>query len=137
MYTKHYNLIIGLGALVSLIGCENNNDDATDSPYPSDRVGSDDMSDGDGDDSAYDKTTLDQSESSDAIEITAEIRRAIVEDDSMSINAQNSKIITEESGLVTLRGVVDSEQEKNAIEAIAKGVTGVTRVDNQLEVDTD
>lgn len=137
MYTNRYNIILGLGALVSLASCESENNSTDDSVNTNDRVESENMRDNDGDDSTYDKSTLDQSESSSAIAITAEIRRAIVEDDRMSINAQNSKIITEESGLVTLRGVVNSNEEKNAIDAIANGVTGVTRVDNQLEVNTD
>ena len=45
----------------------------------------------------------------------------------------NVKIITN-AGIVTLRGPVKTEQEKSAIEAKAKQVAGVTRVDNQLEI---
>lgn len=80
------------------------------------------------------KTPIDQSEQTADVRITAAIRRAIMDDKSMSVNAQNVKIITEQSGVVTLRGPVDSQAEKDAIEAKAKGVAGVTRVDNQLEV---
>lgn len=137
MYTNRYNIILGLGALVSLASCEAENNNTNDSVNTNDRVESENTRDNDGDDSAYNKTTLDQSESSNAIAITAEIRRTIVGDERMSINAQNSKIITDESGVVTLRGVVNSNEEKNAIDAIANAVTGVTRVDNQLEVNAD
>lgn len=80
------------------------------------------------------KTPLDQSEASADVKITAAIRRAILDDKSMSVNAQNVKIVTEQSGVVTLRGPVDTQAEKDAIEAKAKAVAGVTRVDNQLEV---
>jgi hypothetical protein len=80
------------------------------------------------------KTAMDQSESSAAIRITAAIRRAILEDKSMSVAAQNCTVIAEETGLVTLRGVLNSQAEKDSIEAKAKAVAGVTRVDNQLEV---
>lgn len=81
------------------------------------------------------KTPIDQSNSKADIDITAAIRRAIMEDKSMSVNAQNCKIITE-AGVTTLRGPVNSQAEKDAIEAKAKSVAGVTRVDNQLEVKT-
>jgi osmotically-inducible protein OsmY len=80
------------------------------------------------------KTPLDQSESASSIRITADIRRAVMEDTKMSVNAQNCKIITDEAGAVTLRGVVNSQQERDAIEAKAKATAGVTRIDNQLEI---
>jgi osmotically-inducible protein OsmY len=35
---------------------------------------------------------------------------------------------------VTLRGVVETQLEKDAIDAIAKNIAGASRVDNQLEV---
>jgi hyperosmotically inducible periplasmic protein len=76
----------------------------------------------------------DQSNASIDVRITAEIRRAIMDADTMSINAQNCKIVTDKSGVVTLRGPVDSQAEKDAIEAMAKGVAGVTSVVNELEV---
>ncbi len=79
------------------------------------------------------KTPLDQNENAADIKITADIRRAIMDDKAMSTNAQNCKVITEK-GMVTLRGPVDSQAEKDSVEAKAKAVAGVTRVDNQLEV---
>lgn len=81
-------------------------------------------------------TPLDQSESAADIEITAQIRRAIMQDGNMSVSAQNSKIITN-GGVVTLRGVVANEGEKQAIEAKAAATAGVVRVDNQLEAKTE
>lgn len=80
------------------------------------------------------KTPMDQSESSANIRITADIRKAILDDKSMSVNAQNCKVITESTGVVTLRGPVNSQAEKDAIGAIAKAVAGVTRVDNLLDI---
>lgn len=80
------------------------------------------------------KTPMDQSESIGDIRITAAIRRAILDDKSMSINATNCKIITDKSGMVTLRGPVNSRAELESIEAKARGVAGVTKVDNLLEV---
>jgi len=80
------------------------------------------------------QTSGDQAENPADREISANIRRAVVADDSLSTNAHNVKIITS-NGMVTLRGPVKSAQEKAAIEAKAKQVAGVTRVDNQLEVE--
>ena len=81
-------------------------------------------------------TPLEQSEASADIKTTADIRRAIMDDKSMSINAQNCKIITEKSGMVTLWGVVDSQAEKDSIESKAKLIAGNAKVVNQLELKT-
>lgn len=80
-------------------------------------------------------TPTDQNENQTDIRITADIRKAILADDAMSTNAENCKIITA-NGVVTLRGPVDSQAEKDSIETKAKAVAGVVRVDNQLEVKT-
>jgi len=79
------------------------------------------------------KTPGDQSENEADRTITQNIRQALTADDSLSTNAKNIKIITND-GTVTLRGPVKSEKEKTDIEAKAKQVAGVKRVDNQLEV---
>lgn len=86
--------------------------------------------------SADTKTPMDQSESAAHIKITAEIRKAVMAIDGISTNAKNCKIITDATGTVTLRGVVDSQSEKETIETRARAVSGVTKVDNQLEVKT-
>jgi len=78
-------------------------------------------------------TPFDQGEDATDVRITADIRRSIMTDKSMSMDAQNVKIITN-NGVTTLRGQVDSDAEKQAIEAKAKTVNGVVRVDDQLEV---
>jgi hyperosmotically inducible periplasmic protein len=51
----------------------------------------------------------------------------------MSVNAHNVKIITQ-NGKVTLRGPVNTEQEKQDLEKIATEVAGADKVDSQLEV---
>jgi osmotically-inducible protein OsmY len=79
------------------------------------------------------KTPGDQSENEADRTITQNIRKAITADDSLSTNAKNVKIITND-GTVTLRGPVKSEKERADIEAKAKQVAGVKNVDNQLEV---
>jgi osmotically-inducible protein OsmY len=79
-------------------------------------------------------TPTDQLENEADREVTAAVRRAIVDDSTLSVNAHNIKIITA-NGVVTLRGPVKSQAEKDAIEAKAKAVAGVTSVDNQLEIE--
>jgi hyperosmotically inducible protein len=67
------------------------------------------------------------------VEITREIRRAIVKDDSLSTNAHNVKIITRD-GAVTLRGPVANKEEKETVAKKAEAINGVGKVDNQLEI---
>jgi hyperosmotically inducible protein len=81
-------------------------------------------------------TVFDQGNSEQDLQITANVRKAIVDDDGLSTNAHNVKVITN-GGTVTLRGPVENAKEKTVIEAKAKSVAGVQRVNNQLEVDTD
>lgn len=78
------------------------------------------------------QTPMDQKENKADIATTADIRKRIV-DTKMSVNAHNVKIITED-GKVTLRGPVNTEQEKRTIEQIAQRVAGTNKVDSQLEV---
>jgi len=78
-------------------------------------------------------TADDQSENKQDIDIAAKVRRAVVGDKSLSTNAHNVKIITNE-GTVTLRGPVDSEEEKEAIVAMAKEAAGEDHVVDELEV---
>src|SRR2546422_9007277 len=78
-------------------------------------------------------TPSDQAENKQDLEISANIRKALIADDSLSLNAHNIKIITS-NGVVTLRGPVESLQEKAAIEAEVKHVSGVQSVNNMLEV---
>ncbi len=65
--------------------------------------------------------------------ITQQVRQGVVGHDGLSMTAHNVKIVTV-GGVVTLRGPVDDAQEQSTIGTIAKGVAGVKRVDNQLEV---
>ena len=78
-------------------------------------------------------TPEDQKETKKDIRITAHIRKAVVRDKSLSIDAQNAKIITR-SGVVTLRGPVANEAESKRLHKIAKKTRGVVKVDNQLEI---
>jgi hyperosmotically inducible periplasmic protein len=81
------------------------------------------------------KTSGDQSNSSEDVNTTAAIRRAVVKEDSLSSMAKNVKIITA-NGRVTLRGPVKSDAEKTKIAELAQAAAGNAKIDNQLEVKT-
>lgn len=81
------------------------------------------------------KTPIDQKENQQDVSTTADIRKQIVAQEDMSVNARNVKIITAD-GKVTLRGPVDSTAERDVIEKIARDVVGKDNVDNQIEVTT-
>jgi osmotically-inducible protein OsmY len=78
-------------------------------------------------------TPVDQSNSEGDLQITARIRQAILDDQALSVTAENIKIITV-NGKVTLRGPVKDAAEKSAIVAKAQQVAGTTQVDDQLEI---
>ena len=79
------------------------------------------------------QTSGDQSNSREDIKITAAIRRAVVAEKSLSMTAKNVKIITAD-GMVTLRGPVNSAEEKATIAKLAQSAAGQAKIDNQLEV---
>ena len=78
-------------------------------------------------------TAGEQSTAKSDVELTREIRQAVVKDDSLSTLAHNVKIVAA-NGAVTLRGPVNTEQEKVAIASKAQAIAGPNKVDNQLEV---
>jgi osmotically-inducible protein OsmY len=78
-------------------------------------------------------TAEDQGNSEADRTLTQRIRQAVVDDETLSTNAHNVKIITL-NGVVTLRGPVASAQERNRIETMAVQIAGAGKVNNQLEV---
>jgi len=66
-------------------------------------------------------------------DITQQVRKAIMEDKSLSTYAHNVKVITQ-NGVVTVKGSVRSEEEKKAIEAKAAEVAGGDKVTNEMDV---
>jgi hyperosmotically inducible protein len=80
------------------------------------------------------EVTADQQSSGTAdMEITRSIRKSIIAEKQLSIYAHNIKIITI-GGVVTLKGPVKSQAEKDNAEKIAKAAHGVASVDNQLSI---
>ena len=78
-------------------------------------------------------TAGEQSNAKVDVELTRRIRRAVIKDDSLSTAAHNVKIVTA-NGAVTLRGPVNSEQEKVVIGKKAQAIAGASNVNNELEV---
>jgi osmotically-inducible protein OsmY len=74
-----------------------------------------------------------QKENRSDLDITQQVRKAIMNDKSLSAYAHNVKVITQ-NGMVTLKGPVRSEDEKQAISAKAEEVAGAGKVTNQLDV---
>lgn len=108
--------------LVSLVGaCDSKSETKADNTGRNDR------------DRAGDKTADQTGQSSSDVELTAEIRKAVVADGSLSMNAKNVKIIVDEQ-IVTLRGPVASADERATVERIAMNVAGERRVINELEL---
>jgi hyperosmotically inducible periplasmic protein len=82
------------------------------------------------------ETAEKQSNSTDDLALTQKIRQALMKDGTLSMNAKNAKIIAQD-GKITLKGPVDSQQEKDTIGAAAGEMAGKYKVDNQLEVKAD
>lgn len=66
-------------------------------------------------------------------ETSRQIRRAIVQDKSLSTYAHNVKIIAQ-NGTVTLKGPVRSEKEKAMVEKVAAKIAGETNVKSEIQV---
>lgn len=85
-------------------------------------------------DQTADEVTADeQGQTPEDLKLTQDIRKAIIDDKSLSMNAHNVKIITL-SGVVTLKGPVDNDQESKVIETLATHIAGVNQVKNQINV---
>ena len=86
------------------------------------------------DKSAAEPSADNQKENNSDRELTRQIRRAIVQDKSLSTYAHNVKIVAQ-NGMVTLKGPVKSQEEKQAIESKAAEIAGgQDKVTSELEV---
>lgn len=77
-------------------------------------------------------TPFDQPNDAEDIKVAAAVRKAIMDDDSLSTTAHNVKFVASD-GTVILRGPVKNDAEKARVESIVKGVPGVATVQNQLD----
>jgi len=145
MTTRRIVTIIALGGTLTFAACDNNASNSSGpasartpapakTPTPTPAAADNSASNAGESETGAKATPLDQSNEQAHLDITANIRKALMEDEALSTNAKNAKIITDINGVVTLRGVVSSEAEKNAVQAKAMTVAGITRIDNQLEI---
>jgi hyperosmotically inducible periplasmic protein len=66
-------------------------------------------------------------------QLTQQIRKALLKDKALSTYGHNIKIVTQ-NGMVTLKGPVKSEEEKQAIEAKAAEIAGSDKVTSEIQV---
>jgi hyperosmotically inducible periplasmic protein len=121
-------LLIGIFLLSSLglLWAQQDNSNASQVPADNTKVNQRDRN-------QNEPTAEQQKESSSDRQLTAQIRRAIVKDKSLSTTAHNVKIIAQ-NGAVTLKGPVKSEEEKQAIESKATEIAGSGKVNSELQV---
>jgi hyperosmotically inducible protein len=74
-----------------------------------------------------------QSNRREDLALTQKIRRSVIADQDLSVDAHNVKIVTL-NGRVTLNGVVRSDAEKASVEAKATLAAGAENVVNDLKV---
>jgi len=78
-----------------------------------------------------------QKENTSDRELTRQVRRALMQDKSLSTYAHNVKIVAQ-NGAVTLKGPVKSEEEKAAIEQkAAEAAGGADKIHSELQVKGD
>jgi hyperosmotically inducible protein len=120
-------LFVGVMVMSSfgLLGAQQDNNA---SPVPADNTKANQR-----DRSQNEQTADQQKENSSDRQLTAQIRRAIVKDKSLSSTAHNVKIIAQ-NGSVTLKGPVKSDEEKQAIESKATEIAGAGKVNSELQV---
>lgn len=78
-------------------------------------------------------TAQNQMENKTDLEITRKIRKSLTDDKTLSSYAKNVKIISR-NGKVTLKGPVNTEEEKSKIDGLAKSAAGADNVTNQIEI---
>lgn len=79
------------------------------------------------------ETADNASNSKSDVDLTQKIRKAVMDDSSLSTNAHNCKIVVKD-GAVTLVGPVKSDTERLRVAELAANVVGGGKVDNQLQV---
>lgn len=79
-------------------------------------------------------TAMSQSNAKADLDHLAEIRKALVGDDALSVAAKNVQIMTKD-GHVSLRGKVANAIERDSVEAHARACPATRSIDDQIAVD--
>ena len=130
--------LLSASLLLVMVGCDRTNSGlSTDNSATSDRSANvappDNTAVNERDAEGDKKTPIDQNENQADIDLVAKIRRQVLDVKDLSVNGQNIKIIVA-NGKVTLRGPVDSENERTTIERIAREAAGDDNVTSELGV---
>lgn len=78
-------------------------------------------------------TAGDQSNDEASLKLAARIRRALVKDKNLSVRAHNITVVVK-GGAVTLRGMVDSSEEKRVVHQKVEQIAGSVPVNDLLTV---
>lgn len=124
--------LIVIAAVIALAGCEETQS-SPDMSLQDRKPSADNTKLNDRDRALPTLTPIDQGENAVDRGITQQVRQDVVKNDGLSMTAKNVKIITID-GVVTLRGPVKSEEERQLVGSLAQTAAGVKRVDNQLEI---
>jgi hyperosmotically inducible protein len=81
------------------------------------------------------ETAMSQSNAQADLDHLADIRKALVADDALSIAAKNVHILTKD-GHVTLRGKVSTSLERESIEAHVRSCPATRSIDDLIALDT-
>jgi hyperosmotically inducible protein len=81
-----------------------------------------------------DQAPLNQGSASSDAAIAAQIRQALLADDTLSVEAKNVRV-TAVNGVVTLRGPVKSDAEQARVDAKVSAMAGASRVDDQITIE--
>jgi osmotically-inducible protein OsmY len=79
-------------------------------------------------------TAIDQGNSESDVKIASAIRRSIISDNTLSMDAKNVKVIVNGDSVV-LRGPVKSEDEKAEVGHKAAMAIGIAHVENDLDIE--
>ena len=124
------NIALVLVCAAAAAGCGAKTDDSYGKPHDADNT-SRNVRDRDG----FAPTPIDQKANDADMSRTQEIRKRVV-DAKLSTNATNVKVITA-NGLVTLRGPVKTQAEKEIVVRIARDVAGDANVVDEIEVESE
>ena len=83
-----------------------------------------------------DNAGINQGETEADMALTLQVRQALLSDPALSFIAKSLTIITRD-GRVTLRGLVNTPQERTIVERLARQVGPVRQVDNEVGVATE
>jgi len=136
---KSVSIVPSLGLILALFGSQGSlwAQDPPEAQEPADKsaqAAPDNTAKNQRDRNKAEPTADQQKENKSDRELSRQIRRALVEDKSLSTYAHNIKVITQ-NGQITLKGPVKSDEEKQAVEAKAAQVAGgADRIKSEIEV---